>query len=57
MMNVPTKKYYTEDIFEGFVFTFIGIQIVSNNSAKVQSGRLSKYMFLLQGATGNFPLK
>jgi len=31
--------------------------IVSNNSTKVQSSRFSKYVFLLQGATGNSRLK
>ncbi len=38
-------------MFVGFVFTFIGKQIVPNNSTKAQSGRFSKYVFPLQGTT------
>jgi len=30
---------------------------ISNNSTKPQSSRVSKYVFLLQGATGNSRLK
>jgi len=49
----PTEKYNTEDILEGFVFTFIVDSQNQDNTTKAQSGRFSKYVFLLQCVAGN----
>jgi len=49
------RKKNTEDVFEGSVFTYNVDSQNQDNSTKVQSGRFSKYVFLLQHVTGNSP--
>jgi hypothetical protein len=44
MMRLPNREIKTEDIFEGFVFTFIGDSENQNNSTKA-SGFQNTYFF------------
>jgi len=53
-MRLPNQEVKHWRRFEGFVFTFILESQNQDNSTKTQSGRFSKYVFLLQAVTGNY---